>query len=457
MQRASFLLSCFVALTVQANALAEDSPIPNEGESSYSSENSDSHYRTSRQIPLETHNPDEKEQTRLRVKWDKAGVLVYDGKEQVVCDPDDRRALRPDRMLAIQGQLLIEAEDGRAASPIDWVQGVRVVISRTPQARPDWNERHLQRDSVWSDGVTTNDGRFFVIFQPDQIRRPVGRTGQFQIALSLGQKNGHTVSWKNSTPVLPQTVTTIELAGAKPISPTLQTINGAPSVREGDFNPTMLVRAVNHLHALGKERAIAELRNYLEIARQSSHVTRDPADIDTSNHQCVLLIVRLLFEPADPADKLPGLFIGAMSPSPPPEGKEQWPLFPLYVQEDIPFLLIRGTWGTGTPRHPSRTVDWAEKFGKLREKPLRPGDDPLSAADKLLATPQAQRLFQREADTELLRRQVWRMVRNLSGKPLDTKTFRPFPEYELHQDWETYEWIANKIRWNVDQQNYVVE
>jgi hypothetical protein len=133
----------------------------------------------------------------------------------------------------------------------------------------------------------------------------------------------------------------IEVPGPRPISPILQAINGAPSVDGERFNPVMLVRAVNRLHALGKEKAIKEMREYLKIAGDWDRAERDPANIDTSDYQCLFLIIRLLFRPADPTQKRPDMWIGNFVPSP-PIGDLAWPLFPLELQDDVPFLVTSG-------------------------------------------------------------------------------------------------------------------
>ena len=57
----------------------------------------------------------------------------------------------------------------------------------------------------------------------------------------------------------------------------------------------------NRLQPLGKKRAITELQEFLKVALPMPFAVRDPANIDTSDSECVLLIVRLLFEPSNPS------------------------------------------------------------------------------------------------------------------------------------------------------------
>lgn len=419
-----------------------------------------SHTDTDAGFPEESHNPDAKERERLRVLWGKASLGVYDidvKRERFDLHWRDTEALLPHRQLAIKGKLVLASEDGKSSAPVDWTQGVRVVLSRKPKARPDWSKRHDAEDAAWSDCYVAKDGSFLARFDLGEIARPVGGAGEFQVALSLAVKSGRSVTWKNTDPVLSQSVATITIAGPQPLSPTMEAINGAPSVCAHNFNPVMLIRAVNHLHALGKDKALAELREFLKIARDSHNAERDAKNIDTSDHQCVFLIVRLLFEPAEPGESLPRMMIGAMIPSPEEQDQALWPLFPLVVKDDIPFMLIEGVNLAGHAEPPHRHVAWAEKHGKLRARPLRPGDDPLAAVDKLMALPQTGRLFG-EKDRGVLRRQGWQMIDHLAQKPNGARDFLPQRGYDAKADWEEHKRAAAglKIQWDEKRQTYAV-
>jgi hypothetical protein len=428
--------------------------------------NGDDHEHTSYrdEFPLETHNPDAAEQKRLRVLWGRAAMGHFDRKQaqgggQRVWIESEKEAEY--NCLGIRGCLQIVSEDGKSEKPVDWCQGVRIVLGRLPSARPDWSKRHDMKDSAWNDGIIEKDGSFLIALSPEEIRRPVGGAGIFQVALCLGTKSGNCFTWKNSAPVLAQSVSTVRITGPQPLSPTLQAINGAPSVHAQDFNPVMLIRAVNHLHSLGKDKAIAELRRFLKIARWSDQVARDPANIDTSDYQCVFLIVRLLFTPAEPGEKLPWMYIGAMIPSP-PKGDLSWPLFPLALHEDVPFMLIHGVSLGGAPENPAAHVDWAEKHGRLRAKPLRPSDNPLAAVESLCALPQTQRLLGRASNAwgmDLLRRQAWRTVEDVVRQSR-TAMKEPFGlKDDARLDWEQCKKTVQglKIRWDVAKQAYVAD
>jgi len=416
--------------------------------------NDRTHIETFSRLAGKSHNPDAKEQKRLRIRWDKTSMGFFDYSSQRQWHDSD--AVHPRRQLAVRGTLSIVAEDGKIAKPIDWAQGVQVVLSRTSRNKPDWTKRHDSKDSAWSDCVVQKDGTFRATFRLDDIRRPVARTEPFQVAISLAVRSGRSLTWRNSVPVLPQTVAMVPIAGPHALSPTMQAINGAPSVSAEGFDPVTLVRAVNHLHSLGKAKAITELRDFLRIARYSNG-ERDPANIDTSDGQCVFLIVRLLFEPEKRGDKLPDVGIGAFIPFREENDVALWPLFPLALQDDIPFVLNEGVILGGLAEHPGSHVNWAEKHGKLRARPLWPADDPLRAVDKLAALPQTARLGL--PDRGVLRRQGWKTIAHLAQRPAGSQDFWPDHrgKYDANADWEAHKRIAAKlkIRWDEKLQRYV--
>jgi hypothetical protein len=419
-------------------------------------DNDRSHTLTNPEFPDDSRNPSPDEQQRLRVKWGDSPVGYFDHGDSTHDGLVPTERLRPSGVLGVRGKLVIESVDGKSADPVTWLQGIRVVIARTPEERPDWSKQHSKGDSVWHDCVLEGDGSFLVYFAPDTIRRPVGRTGTFQIAICLGKKSGKTITWKNDVPILPNTLGTIQIKGPNRLSPTMEAINGAPSVTWRNCNPIGLVRAVNHLQSLGKSKAVSEMREFLRIARDSNGTERDPANIDTSDYQCIFLIVRLLFEPEDASEHLPPMHIGGMSPSPAKADEPLWPLFPLAIQDDIPFVLIDGAALLGLPESPSVHVDWAEKHGRLREKLLRPADDPILAVDKLIALPQTQRLLDWHSPL-VLRRQAWRTIASLARRspPQDNLVSRTKEENDA--EWEECKRIASKLRlrWDTKQQNYV--
>jgi hypothetical protein len=196
-----------------------------------------------------------------------------------------------------------------------------------------------------------------------------------------------------------------------------------------EFDPIALVRATNHLRSLGKDKAIAALRDYTELAPVHAPGSRraDPRNIDTADQQCLQYLVPLVF------DDIP-----------------QW----VKVWQGIPFHTVV-IWGsTGQVFSTRPMVEEAAKGGMLRTKPLRPADNPLDAADGLfqkIVDPK-DRDEDRGGLREHLRRQAWQAVRH----HVDPKVKRS-PDFTSQAVWDRLkaEVARLKIHWDEKRQEYV--
>ena len=144
-----------------------------------------------------------------------------------------------------------------------------------------------------------------------------------------------------------------------------QLINKCPTALgwgKPEPNPTAIIRAINFLHSLGKQKAVSALREYTRIA---------PAEqVDEENPYCqskLSLLIPILFESTVP-----------LAPN------QNWPRFYISIEDEIPFHNVKfgGRFGGSFP--PMRNaVDWAEHNCQLRAKPLTPRKDPFRAARTL--------------------------------------------------------------------------
>jgi hypothetical protein len=424
-------------------------------------------YHSETRFPEKGHNPDANEQNRLVVEWGKVSMGYIDDEGSLTKPIPDRwiwkgdKSLRPHRMLSLRGRLLVESPDSKHRRPIDWVQGIRVIVSRLPDKKYDWSRRQEMHEALWGDFVIWERGEFLATVSPGEVCRAVGEDSRFQVALSLGEKKGASITWKNTVPVLPQSVAMLTIPGPPVIGKTMQIINGAPSYDPNNFNPAKLVRAVNHLMPMGKEKAIRELREFLKIARDTVNETiRRDENIDTSDKTCVFLIVRLLFECAEPMGELPDIGTIPFTPIPEDKDKKYWPLYPVQLQDDIPFFLVYGGGFSGQPDQPERHVDWAEKYGRIRRKPLHPINNPMSAAAHLAALPQTKRLYHDSPDyyKNTPYRQAWNIIEDADPK---LPKPRPIPPANT---WDDPDWDANvkaaarlNIHWSEAEQRYIMK
>lgn len=425
-------------------------------------------------IPIKFHNPNAKERSRLVVEWGKPS-MGYAARRAVLDIKDykylenwkDDSSLRPDRKLSLRGRLMIKSDDGKSRKPIDWIQGVRVIVSRSPEKKFDWSHRVDMDDAVWEDTIIWNKGEFFVSISPGEIRRAIGKTVRFQVALSLSKTEDHTIMFGTTELLLPQSVAMVKIPGPPAISKTMQIINGAPSCApnefNNEFNAAKLVRAVNHLMPMGKDEVIRELRAFLKIARDSDcrfETGRRDEDIDTSDRTCLFLIVRLLFEneksknPFTSQSDFPKLLL---TPFPDEKDRKHWPLYPLCLQDDVPFYLPddRG-------RHravPGEFIDWAEKYGRIRSKPLRPIDNPMIATERLIALPQTKRLYGPDFDyKDNLYEQAWNIIEEVNPGISKSNSIPPANTFG-EPDWDARVKAASKLKihWSVEKQKYIME
>lgn len=139
-----------------------------------------------------------------------------------------------------------------------------------------------------------------------------------------------------------------------------------------DFDQVLLIRAANAVRSLGAEAAPA-LRAYAALA----------AELPVEELRKRRLDARRLF---------PVIQLHCTNPSPfrlgdggvAYPGPATWPLFPLTLEGDLPFLVVSGYTLFGVGEDPVRRLD--EGFA-LRADPLAPTLDPVAAVESLTSSP----------------------------------------------------------------------
>jgi hypothetical protein len=148
----------------------------------------------------------------------------------------------------------------------------------------------------------------------------------------------------------------------------------SPKPDEDPFDPIALVRAVNCLHSLGKDDAIAALRRF--VARRGKGGSQHDAAVG------LFLVIPLSFEPVDPEDGPSNCAIcdemGECNLS-----LNGWPQIHVILKDDLPLRArFTGAYSTGCEDW-LEVIQWAEQRGRLRGSPLRPPDDPVTVAEKI--------------------------------------------------------------------------
>jgi hypothetical protein len=356
--------------------------------------------------------------------------------------------------IAIQAQLHLNDANGRPRD-IDWFQGARVLVARSPYTTPDWSDGHKKDDTLVVDVIAHSDGSFNAAIPLTDIPRSIGSRGQFQVAVMLARRTGDKVVWDAAGPSLTGSVAMLEIPGPPKLSPTLELINAVSDWPRHGGNGMALVRAVNGLHKLGKQQALAALREYVELAGANWNGEKpvDPANIETGDHNCVFWIIRSLFEPARAGTRIPKPAIGYLGP--PKEDQMLWPLFPIELVDDVPFMVANGWSLEGVGEHPASHIEWAESYGVLRAEPLRPADDPMAVADRLLSLPKYRRLWVNDLSGREIKLQAWRMVADLLPKTTPAGRFNSLTA----DQWKQLRQYAadRKLRWDDTRQTFALE
>ena len=251
-----------------------------------------------------------------------------------------------------------------------------------------------------------------------------------------------------------------ELIAERELRRVLQFLSEVPTRQGSGYYPAQLIRAVNALQPLGKDRALAVIREYGRVV--------------FVDKEGIFWVLRTLFEvPQDPG-YMPRVGLGGFYP-PEPVNLSSVPRFPLVIQDDIPLMLVRGYGLLGVSQPPEEHLAYFQEHGELRTKPLRPGGDPLGALERLEASPQwiygaryegtysfgAERTFQAApGDIAWIRRMIMDQLLHLVADvyPLPESGFGvilPFKNTEAHWQKAKSDVAKLKLRWDPKTNRYV--
>jgi hypothetical protein len=145
----------------------------------------------------------------------------------------------------------------------------------------------------------------------------------------------------------------------------LRLIDRVPSYNSAHrFDPLAVIRAVNALQPLGKDKALTVIDEYLRVASHFHSAAREG----------LFLVLRVLFEVPEDTGHMPHMFVGA---TPTPKDPKSLPRFPILLVEDIPLLLTGGYALGGRAERAESHVAFFRQHGTLRPRPLAPSADPL--------------------------------------------------------------------------------
>jgi hypothetical protein len=151
----------------------------------------------------------------------------------------------------------------------------------------------------------------------------------------------------------------------------LRLIDRLPSPNLSNYNPLRMIQIVNTLQPLGKKKALAAITEYLRVA-----------DYDDNAVHGIFLLLRVLFDVPEDRGFMPEMSLGGQQYLVPPPDRKAMPRFPIFVQDDIPFLLAGYGATEGYIAPPCDDVDYFQRVGKIRSGPLTPPDNPIASFDR---------------------------------------------------------------------------
>lgn len=189
-------------------------------------------------------------------------------------------------------------------------------------------------------------------------------------------------------------------------------VHDSSTLDGGNFNPALLIEAVNALRLFDKEHVLEALRTYSRLAT-SDRARRPLYDLDEYR---ISLVSRLLFVRRDGKKTMPAVEVGETlidleAPS------DKWPMFPLALEKGVPFLVVSGYITHGPPWDPMGDLDYYRHRCELRPRPLIPSAPYLDAANSFISSERWQSLTfvdwavgARMAHEKMLREQALRAI-----------------------------------------------
>jgi hypothetical protein len=231
----------------------------------------------------------------------------------------------------------------------------------------------------------------------------------------------------------------------------LTLLDRAPQASGRTYAPLEMIKIVNSLVALGKERALAAMSEYLRVAPQWP---REPDGI--------WLVLRVLFEIPSRPGYLPEPLLGSPWPAVPKDPKIL-PRFPMAVIDDVPLLLVSDYAVLGAGSVPP-DLEYFRKHCHARTKPLRPTNQPFVVLPKLMESTQwVYSTDLKSSDSNsgkvLLINQLLRLVSSVYRTDIDFEKYGGTEGTELNRLWrdQIQRFSQKGVFWDPDINEYVLK
>jgi hypothetical protein len=230
----------------------------------------------------------------------------------------------------------------------------------------------------------------------------------------------------------------------------LRLIDQAPPLAGYRYDPRRVIRIVNALQSLGKDKALAAIGEYLRVA----------SPFDSEAREGLFVVLRVLFDvPKGPAH-MPTMYVGAPFPGAPKDMKPM-PRFPVLLLDDVPLLLVSGYVLVGEAEPVERHVAYFRKWGRLRSTPLIPVDAPFEVYEKfrrLYLGAYGDKLGEwgREQVQILVINQLLRLVDSVYRRDPEAFDYQFAPKQDLAGHWKKLkaDFTRLRVRWDARGNRY---
>ncbi len=286
----------------------------------------------------------------------------------------------------LRGRLMMVTGDSDdVVVPITWQQAITIAMAREPAGNSDHDSDseplNLKSNVALTKCCVTNEkGEFVEQIELSELRGDRHIQRAFRVSTGLGThedrsdlKLGPLIKWSSKDLILEGSRSVIQMPAKPALDAIIDVLQTACKDGQG-FDSLAILRAVNALHALGKDRALQKMEAFVKLRGYGGF--RDGTDN-------LFWILRILFEPIELGAKIPVPMAFVNSVRDANEG--DWPLNPIVVVKDIPFRFIGGgIGGSGHPEHPESHIEYVRRHCVMRDRPLSPQGDPIAVAQELL-------------------------------------------------------------------------
>jgi hypothetical protein len=241
-------------------------------------------------------------------------------------------------------------------------------------------------------------------------------------------------------------------------------IHQSPSPYGYGFDPVALIRAVNGLRALGRDRALRALTAFSEqLWCDPEHAARQGI-----NPNKVFVLLPLLFEIEERNSAYPCPSFGGSTTLALTQEDACWRHFPLTVIDDIPFMLVDDYCGSYPGNDPRGAVAYCRKHGTFQTLPFAPRCSPIEAVERLvhsrkwkelIASSEGNREKEREAIASL-RMQALRALPALLPEPIPFDWFlypQTMSPEAIEDEWCRWTSAIHRLRpvWDSDREAFL--